>query len=217
MSARQVHSHSSSARVIIGLSRRSQQSNLRRLLSVHFENPTAFPVRVFRSVLRTSAFTPAKDSVAPPLSALIPTLRRASRLTNLLLPIPAPGVEQKSVAKMDTSVLRAWLGAGGAPVEQKTAEIRSFICEYCPENVAPEWWEFAKQPVAEVIRVWIQAKSELRLHVQNEDKLGMCKKCGCAISLKVFTPIDHILNHTTQEQLEDYPHACWIKQLGRRK
>jgi hypothetical protein len=117
---------------------------------------------------------------------------------------------------MDTSILREWLGAGGVPVKHETAAIRAFICEYCPENVAAKWWEFAKDPIAAVIRQHLQLKHEMKIFVPNEEALNMCRRCGCCIRLKVHVPIEHIKNHITPEQLAEYARACWIKNVIRK-
>ena len=109
-------------------------------------------------------------------------------------------------------VLREWLGDGGKPVDMLLAESRAKVCIECPLNVAPKWWEKAlTHTVAIAIREMLEAKQGLNLKLPNEDKLSMCKICGCCTILKVLTPIEHILSQTEPDQLNGYPEHCWIK------
>jgi hypothetical protein len=107
------------------------------------------------------------------------------------------------------STLLSWLGAGGKPVAHDLAVARARICEACPHNVEPRWWETAKDTVAETIRIWLEEKNKLDLRVPNEDALGMCKTCGCCNRLLVHTPFDHIRKNMTGQEAAKYPDTCW--------
>lgn len=100
-----------------------------------------------------------------------------------------------------------WLGGGGVPVSQTQADMRSHICETCPKNVENGWWDRVKSAIAYAIRSHLEQKNMMGLRVFNEDKLGMCKACGCCIKLKVWVPIEHIRNHPS---VENFPPWCWI-------
>lgn len=109
-----------------------------------------------------------------------------------------------------SSVLTDWLGAGGKPVPQDHAEGRAAVCVGCPENRAPKWWEIVKSAIAETIRLHLSLKHEMNIRVSTEERLGMCKVCGCAIPLKVHVPIEHIAENTGGDVKERFPNHCWI-------
>lgn len=118
-------------------------------------------------------------------------------------------------------LLKDWLGPDAETVGVTQAELRSGACTHgyanlpCPKNVAPNWWDLvaqAKNAIAETIRAELELKGHLNLHVLRENDLHMCSICGCCMTLKVWTPIEHIKAHTTPEQLAQYPIWCWIRQ-----
>ena len=101
-----------------------------------------------------------------------------------------------------------WLGEGGVPVAQELAESRSKACEACPENRAPRWWEIALDPIAYCILRLLEVKNAMNLVVANEDKLHMCRVCGCCNRLKIWTPLSHIVKHDAPEKFHV---NCWIR------
>lgn len=109
------------------------------------------------------------------------------------------------------AVLTDWLGDGGIPVSQATASKRGKVCEACPLNSHGRWWDTAKSGIATTIRNCLELKNHYRFTVPNEDKLFMCSACGCALPLKVHTPISHILAHTSPEQFAKFDKSCWIR------
>ena len=109
------------------------------------------------------------------------------------------------------SVLASWLGEGGVPVAQELAEARAKICEGCDRNVEPKWWErMVKDPIAFVIRCTLEIKEARNLKVPNEDKLMMCRACGCCNPLHIWSPLKHIRNHTGMETYPKFSPQCWI-------
>lgn len=108
-------------------------------------------------------------------------------------------------------ILTEWLGANGQPVHTPIAERRAALCRKCPLNLPGRWWESAQDKIAEAIKLHLEVKNAVGLHVQKEEETGMCRQCGCAIRLKVWCPITHIKNHTGYKQLAQYPSHCWIK------
>lgn len=108
-------------------------------------------------------------------------------------------------------VLREWLGAGGTPVKIEVAEVRSKICPHCPHNVRGNWLDRLKREAADIIRRHLAAKAGLNLSVSNEQELGFCEVCGCCLSLKVWTPTEHIMHHTDPHDLYEYPDFCWVR------
>ena len=107
-------------------------------------------------------------------------------------------------------LLTDWLGDDGKPVDRELAECRSFICELCPENRPGPLWEVIKHMAAMWIRGEIEIKHKLSMVLPNEDKLGMCRACGCCNRLKCWTPIDHINNHFNEKARSKLPPSCWM-------
>ena len=117
-------------------------------------------------------------------------------------------------------ILAEWFGEGGEPVPRQLAADRANICrcihdfESCENNTAANWWQtHLSDPIAQVITTMLEFKNKTDIHLPDyvETDLGMCKICGCCLKLKVWTPIKHIANHTSIEQLAQYPSFCWIK------
>jgi len=115
------------------------------------------------------------------------------------------------------ALLKDWLGDGGIPVPTTQAEQRAWACtkgdegRMCHENVEPGWWNKVKSSIANTIKMQLEMKHHLKLGSPIDQSLGMCRVCGCCLRLKRHTPIEHINNHTTPEQLAKYSVWCWIK------
>lgn len=111
--------------------------------------------------------------------------------------------------------MKEWLGMGAIPVDQEIAEERADICRTCPENVKGSGWiDRLKAEVAATIRDHLNVKNELELSVPEENEIGFCKQCGCVLTLKVWCPIEHILSHTSQSELKEFPDFCWQRTEG---
>lgn len=114
-------------------------------------------------------------------------------------------------------ILKDWLGDGGEPVSSSVAEKRSMACvmgnggTHCPKNVEPNWWERVKNKIALAIREQLAVKHQLGLFVSKENEIHMCRICGCCLKLKVWTPIEYVKKHLTDEEIKDLPHWCWMK------
>jgi hypothetical protein len=115
-------------------------------------------------------------------------------------------------------LLNDWLGSGGDTVSQIHAEHRAITCtmgangDPCPLNKEPGWWDRVKSSIANTIKMQLEMKQHLKLHVSSEEGLAMCAKCGCALPLKVWVPIEHIKAHTDPEKFKDAPPFCWLRQ-----
>lgn len=113
------------------------------------------------------------------------------------------------------AVLKDWLGDGLNPVDQKVADARAARClrgndgKECVFLVAPRWHETAKGAVAFAIKEQLEAKSKLKLESELDATEPMCKRCGCCMALKIWTPIQHIAAHTPDDLLKSYPGFCW--------
>lgn len=110
-------------------------------------------------------------------------------------------------AAQGTAVILDWLTSGGKPVESDLAVKRASICAACPKNVKGSWYTVAP---AELIRATLSSRSDLKLETPFDDKLESCDVCKCLMRLKVWTPLDFILNKTRPEILAAFPPHCWI-------
>lgn len=110
-----------------------------------------------------------------------------------------------------------WLGDTGTPVHQMVADFRAYRCihgnqgEMCPLNVEPDWWNRVRAKIAEWIKGQIELKNKMHLKAAQEDMLGMCKACGCALPTKVWVPTIHLKRHTPKEVIKKTPDYCWLR------
>lgn len=108
------------------------------------------------------------------------------------------------------AVLLDWLGSGAKPVEAPLAEKRAVICAGCPKNDGGDWKAYFTEPVSEKIRVQLEIKNDLQLKTAVDDKLTVCSGCDCPLKLKVWTPLDHVLAHTSDEVKTRLDPRCWV-------
>ena len=110
-------------------------------------------------------------------------------------------------AAQGTAVVLDWLQSGGHPVAQELADRRAAICVACPKNVAGEWYTVAP---AEIIKAALQARADLKLETPSDAQLKSCDVCKCLMRLKVWTPLEPILQRTRPEVMAEFPPHCWI-------
>lgn len=112
-------------------------------------------------------------------------------------------------------------GFGEAPPAQEVTQARADCCSGrlsgipCPHNHRGGWNFTAKMAAA--IHVQRQRKLQLRLGVEGEDQLGMCKICGCFLPLKVHWNEEQIYSHTSDEDFAKFSTAwpqCWMNQIN---
>lgn len=127
------------------------------------------------------------------------------------------GVVEEAVGRLShgANVLMDWVGSGGKPVSTELAQQRADTClgrtsgSPCPHNQAG----FKPvQKAAEVIKAQIEKKNELKLSVQGEEKLQTCLACWCHLPLKIWTPIEHVVENTPTsmiEKLRQVKPDCW--------
>lgn len=104
-----------------------------------------------------------------------------------------------------------WLGEGMEPVPSALAHQRAKVCAACPENGRPDFIQRIEGWAASGVRELINLKNDLELSTTYDDKLHHCQVCDCAIKLKVFAPMKHILDNTTERVMALFPEHCWIK------
>ncbi len=108
-------------------------------------------------------------------------------------------------------------GFGKNPPSQEVAQNRADICTGringvpCPYNHRGGFSLAAS--ASAIIHAQRQRKLELKLSVDGEASLGVCKVCGCYLPLKIWFDSETIRNHTTDEAFAKFPSYCWIKHL----
>lgn len=110
-------------------------------------------------------------------------------------------------AASGAAVVIDWLKSGGAPVAQELANKRASICVTCPKNVDGAWYTTAP---ATLIKETLEARKDLKLETPSDAQLKSCDVCLCLMRLKVWTPMEFILNRTKPEVLAEFPSFCWI-------
>lgn len=115
-------------------------------------------------------------------------------------------------AAQGTAVVLDWIQAGGDPVAQELAEKRAAVCVECPKNVQGAWYTEAPAELLKAAIIgWQSLKgSKFPFETQQGDKLKSCDVCKCLMRLKVFCPLDSILEKTKPEIMKEFPQACWI-------
>lgn len=107
-------------------------------------------------------------------------------------------------------VLLDWLGSGAKPVEQTLADSRAAICADCPKNDGGDWTAYFTKPIADKIRTQLEIRGDLQLRTPHDEKLTVCSACDCTLRLKVWTPLEHILDHTSEDTKTKLDPRCWI-------
>jgi hypothetical protein len=127
-------------------------------------------------------------------------------------PVPKQAAHPHGLGRVavGAKVLADWLGEGGKPVEKEKAVGRASVCVACPMNAGGDWTRFFTGPVSGMIRRFLEAKNELKLETEHDEKLGICQACACPMKVKVWTPIDHITAHLSQETRAELHPDCWI-------
>ena len=107
-------------------------------------------------------------------------------------------------------VLIDWLGGGGKPVDQAVAEHRANVCATCPKNDGGSWTSYFAGKIADKIKKQLEIKHDLALRTSQDEKLTVCSACDCPLPLKVFTPLAHVLAHTSDEVKARLHPNCWV-------
>jgi len=128
------------------------------------------------------------------------------------------GLENLRRAAQGSAVVLDWLGAGATPVAQDLAEKRAFICVKCPKNSPGSWYtEGPAELIKKAVETWkrMTGRADFEFQTRQGDRLKSCDVCRCLMPLKVFVPLDHILDKTKPEVMAEFPEHCWIKKQDR--
>jgi hypothetical protein len=104
-------------------------------------------------------------------------------------PMPSkPNALQRAarLARSGVKLLTDWVGE--QPVDAALATSRASRCVNCDKNVKGDWLARSVAGAGEIIHDFLALKHQLNLNVPNEDQLGSCSACDCALRLKVWTP-----------------------------
>ena len=107
-------------------------------------------------------------------------------------------------------LLTQWLGDGLNPVPRQLAEKRALICATCPQNQEGNLWQRMDALAAHELRSLISAKKNMKLETPKDYALKTCQACDCWLPLKVWSPLKHILNNTSDSVRKDLDVSCWI-------
>lgn len=106
-------------------------------------------------------------------------------------------------------------GFGEDPPPQDVAQNRADICTGrvssvpCAYNHQGTFSLTSK--IAAFIHAQRQRKLELKLSVDGEGSLGICKVCKCYLPLKVWYSSRVIYEYTEDSTIAKFPDFCWIK------
>lgn len=107
-------------------------------------------------------------------------------------------------------ILVDWLGTGAKPVTIGIAQRRANVCFDCEHNRDGHSFLRLTADTVRAIAEQMHEKEQLKLRVQDEEKLHACEICLCPLPLKVHVPLKTILEHTDEETLNAFPNHCWI-------
>lgn len=151
-----------------------------------------------------------KKPVSPPGPEKSPSLWQRARAGAAAL----VGEVKKTAA--GARILGDWLGAGMEPVASSLAESRAAICLECPKNVRGNWRTMVTGAVAEAVKEQAEMKGRIELATPQDHELGTCGVCLCHLPLKVWVPLSHIAEHTSEQVWSELPEWCWMrKESGR--
>lgn len=107
--------------------------------------------------------------------------------------------------KEGAKILSEWLGSGAVTVDPATAQRRADVCLKCPLNVDES---FTSELIAATVRKQVEMKNHLKLRVNGEKSLHICKACGCVNRLKIHVPLERILPDA--DELPKFDPSCWL-------
>ena len=115
-------------------------------------------------------------------------------------------IEKAAQIAGGAETLSDWVGHGAVPVQRDRAQQRANVClSGCPHHTSKST---ITEAVALAIKKQIELKNHLQLRVDGEKSLHSCDVCGCAMRLKVWTPIEFIA--PDPEEREKLWANCWL-------
>jgi hypothetical protein len=162
------------------------------------------PVAIERELIQ---FQQARGALPPDPSASFPQARSS-------LPVRVQGaVAGIKRAAQGTAVWMDWLRHGGVPVERTLGEARAVTCVACPKNIDSPWYIMAgAELLKSAIEEWKKVTGkEFNFETEQGEKLKSCDVCKCLSKIKVFVPLEYIVNNTKPEIMAEFPPNCWVQ------
>jgi hypothetical protein len=103
-----------------------------------------------------------------------------------------------------------WVGKGGKPVDRDVAEKRAQICTECPLNQHGDWKRYFTEPLAKEISLQLEMKNSLKLATLYDSRLNVCTGCDCPLKLKVWAPLNYIVDSMSDDTRKRLDRKCWI-------
>ena len=150
-----------------------------------------------------SAFV--EDSVGPPQ----PVFHQPQRLPR----VAAAATSVKRGATVGVAMIRdLWLGDSLRPVKPELSENRAQVCVKCPRNDGDKsFLDKLTTEAANTVRALLQAKYDIDVRTTVDDKLGMCRACGCVLPLKVHVSLVEAKKKLKPEEFAQLHETCWIR------
>ena len=107
-----------------------------------------------------------------------------------------------------TRTLVDWFLHGRQMVDQNEANRRSTVCASCTENQPIETsgcTACSFSTLSDMVTGVIGNRTTTQNHM-----LKSCTVCKCNLKVKVWTPLETILKHTPERQLNNFPPHCWV-------
>jgi hypothetical protein len=137
----------------------------------------------------------------------LPKIWRPQRVKR---PVAAAVVQGAKNTAAGISLVKDWIGDGLTQVEQNVAEDRAVICAGCPVNGDPNFLENLTGAASEELKALMEVRHDMKLSTAMDDQLHTCKACGCALKLKVWTPLKHIVAHLKDDVKSQLDPRCWV-------
>lgn len=113
--------------------------------------------------------------------------------------------------------LSDWRRRGFEPVPAEVAQPRADVCtgrisgRPCPSN---KNGLKITEAIAASIKSNMEEKQKSDFQVAGEENLKTCATCLCFLPLKIWEPMDIILEHITEKELTEFKEAnldCWVR------
>lgn len=124
---------------------------------------------------------------------------------------PKSGPLSKAAAlAVGAKSLSDWIFSGSDPVAPVLAESRALVCTKCPLNTPGDIGNMFERAMADTIRKSIELAKEQKLTTKYDKQLGVCSACMCPMKLKVWTPLNHIVDNMNPEAQQALDPHCWL-------
>lgn len=167
-------------------------------------NLTAIENEVDRVNAERVAALPNSESYV--VSDAAPASFRVAPAASLLRQVAAVGANLKA----GKDILFDWEESGKPPVAQGVANKRAETCVQCPCNGKGDLSRYFTLPAAALIKSSLERLHQMNLKTPSDSMLGTCEACTCPLRLKIWTPIEFIKEHTSEDVMAKLDPKCWV-------